>query len=35
MIETEANMDSGPVQNFRSVQDAEAMAIFGDLSLMI
>jgi iron complex outermembrane receptor protein len=32
MIETEANMDSGPVQNFRSVQDAEAMAIFGDMS---
>ena len=31
-IETEANMDSGPVQNFRSVQDAEAWAIFGDLS---
>ena len=30
-IETEANMDSGPVQNFRSVQDAEAWAIFGDL----
>ena len=31
-IETEANMDSGPVQNFRSVQDAEAWAIFGDMS---
>ena len=31
-IETEANMDSGPASNFRSQQEAEAQAIFGDLS---
>ena len=31
-IETEANMDSGPVQNFRSVQEAEASAFFADLT---
>ena len=31
-IETEANMDSGPASNFQSQQEAEAQAIFGDLS---
>ncbi|MFL2829070.1 MAG: TonB-dependent receptor [Alphaproteobacteria bacterium] len=31
-IETEANMDSGPVGNFRSQQEAEAQAVFADFS---
>ena len=33
MVETEGNMDSGPVQNFRSKIETEAWAVFGDLTI--
>ena len=32
MVETEGNMDSGPVQNFRSTIETEAWALFADMS---